>query len=303
MARGVKPKQTESFCLRHGRLLPIEDFHQSSHPFHENQVAPYCKKCAHELVKYYLNKYKTLEAAIWYTCGEMGTPFIREAYEKFAEHISGVKSVNNYWGNYIKVLKTTMTKPQQQLWIDFGATDTDLKDIKQLRKTEATIEQEMEELVFLWGKDKSIEEMQFLEKIYEEYTSNKVLKPYQEKVYRTMCLEELNMFNNEDVAGAQKRHADCAKILKLNEFEGEKEKSLSERCIIGKIAMVEKEMPCEHRDQNKYKDISRWKEFMVKYVYRPMKNLITSSKDYDIEEEDMTAFKQAEGEYNEDRTQ
>ena len=77
MPKGTSIKPVESFCVGCGRMYPIEDFYKSPNPHHANGVQPYCKECSNQLVNEYLKKYGNMEAAIFYTCADMGVPFIK----------------------------------------------------------------------------------------------------------------------------------------------------------------------------------------------------------------------------------
>ena len=99
MPKGTNIKPVESFCIGCGRMYPIEDFYKSPNPHHANGVQPYCKECSNQLVNEYLKKYGNMEAAIFYTCADMGVPFIKKMYDSYLNRIKdGFKAVLGYNG-------------------------------------------------------------------------------------------------------------------------------------------------------------------------------------------------------------
>ena len=70
----------ESYCINHARMMPIGDFYVSRHKFHPNKVLPYCKDCCNEMFRYYLKNYKTMRAALYFTCAHVSVPFVQQVY-------------------------------------------------------------------------------------------------------------------------------------------------------------------------------------------------------------------------------
>lgn len=293
MARNVTQKITESYCIGHGRILNIDDFYKSPNPNHENKVLPYCKDCVQKICKSYIKKYGTIEAAVYFTCAEMGIPFVRKVYQNFQERIAKYKNVNNYFGNYLQSLYAIATKGEKEKWVDFGASDVDLKDIKSLQKAEKNIELERQELEIAWGKQYDSEQLIYLEYRFSAYTEGKILQEYEEMTYRNLCKAELDIYEDNDIESALKRQAQCAKILHLDSFEVERKQTLTEQMIESDIYIMEQEEPAEFYENKKlYQDFRGIGRSWVLEVLRPIKNLITGSKEYPIESEDLIDFDQ-----------
>lgn len=297
MAGKAKPKITESYCIRHGRMLDIDDFYKSPNPNHETKVLPYCKSCLQDICKKYIKKYGNIESAIYFTCAEIGVPFVKKAYDAFEERIERYKNVHNYFGNYLQSLYSIQTKADKEKWTDFGASDIDLNDIKSLRKADKAIELERKELEVLWGKQYDSEQLAYLEYRFTAYTEGKILKEYEEMTYRNLCKAELDIYEDNEIDSAMKRQTQCAKILHLDSFEVERQKSLVEQMIESDIFMFEKEEPAEYvENKNLYKDFRGIGKTWVLEILRCVKNLITGSKEYPIEEGDLGYFNNTEKE-------
>lgn len=293
MARGVGVKPVESFCLRCGRMLPIEDFYKSPNPNHKLGVQPYCKGCANDLVNMYLKIHGSMEASIYYTCADMGMPFIRKLFVSYMDKIKSFKATANYWGNYTNQFQQNRSKAEKEAWKNFSATDVDYKDIAQIQKSEKAIEQEQEELRYKWGEDKDTKELQYLENRWAFYVTSKELDVAQESLYRNLCLAELDIWEGNDVDKAIKRQVDMMKALGIDKFEVDRGKTQAEQMIEYDIWLMENEEPAEfYENKGMYKDFRGIHSSWVREIKRCVINLITGSRDYDIEESDKEAWEE-----------
>lgn len=300
MPKGTNIKPVESFCVGCGRMYPIEDFYKSPNPHHANGVQPYCKECSNQLVNEYLKKYGNMEAAIFYTCADMGVPFIKKMYDSYLNRIKEYKA-KSYWGNYTMGFQANRSKAEKEAWKGFDATDVDFRDIASIQKSERAIQEELKELRYRWGEDKSIQQLQYLESRWSAYVNNKELDVAQEQLYRNLCLAELDIWESRDVDKAIKRQSDMMKALGIDKFEVERRKTDVERMIEYDIWLMENEEPAEYyKDKGMYQDFRGIHAQWVKEIKRPILNLITGSKDYDIEKEDKEEWEQENKEFLDD---
>ncbi len=300
MPKGTSIKPVESFCVGCGRMYPIEDFYKSPNPHHANGVQPYCKECSNQLVNEYLKKYGNMEAAIFYTCADMGVPFIKKMYDSYLNRIKEYKA-KSYWGNYTMGFQANRSKAEKEAWKGFDATDVDFRDIASIQKSERAIQEELKELRYRWGEDKSIQQLQYLESRWSAYVNNKELDVAQEQLYRNLCLAELDIWESRDVDKAIKRQSDMMKALGIDKFEVERRKTDVERMIEYDIWLMENEEPAEYyKDKGMYQDFRGIHAQWVKEIKRPILNLITGSKDYDIEKEDKEEWEQDNKEFLDD---
>lgn len=300
MPKGTSIKPVESFCVGCGRMYPIEDFYKSPNPHHANGVQSYCKECSNQLVNEYLKKYGNMEAAIFYTCADMGVPFIKKMYDSYLNRIKEYKA-KSYWGNYTMGFQANRSKAEKEAWKGFDATDVDFRDIASIQKSERAIQEELKELRYRWGEDKSIQQLQYLESRWSAYVNNKELDVAQEQLYRNLCLAELDIWESRDVDKAIKRQSDMMKALGIDKFEVERRKTDVERMIEYDIWLMENEEPAEYyKDKGMYQDFRGIHAQWVKEIKRPILNLITGSKDYDIEKEDKEEWEQDNKEFLDD---
>lgn len=286
-----KRRITESYCINHGRFLPIDDFYKSNNPMHENGVLPFCKNCMNKIFQRHLKNYNTLEAACYFTCAEVGVPFIKQVYDNFAIQIKKYESTTNYFGVYYAGFQQKLSAANREKWTDFGATNIDFKDIASVHAMEQNVENAERALRMLWGDELSLDDLQYLEDRYAVYTEDKYLEPLQEQMYRNLCRAELDIHKNIDIDKAIQRQRTIAKDLGLDQFDKQQRQTEVERMIEYDIMLMEKEEPAEYyKEQEMYKDFRGINAGYIKEILRPVLNLITGSKEYKIDGEDAEKY-------------
>ena len=278
----------ESYCIGCGRMYTIENFYKSTSPYHNNKVLPYCKDCCRKMVLDYIKKFGSLECAMWMTCANLGIPFTKRAFEALERTISERGTTTdkyNYVGNYLRCLRTT--KRREDNWKEFADTDVSFGDIATMQKHEQSIKQEMEKFKLDWGYQE-VEDYQFLEYRFEYYTADLgELKPSQETLYRRLCLVELAIRKkdeaHEDTKDEQKQLIQLMKTLEIDDFQNTKDMTMAEKIIEAQIAWMEEEEPAFHyKDKEKYRDFCGIGAYWEDHVKRPLRNLLTGSKEYTL---------------------
>ena len=300
MAKGIAP--VESYCISCGRLYTIDKFYKSQNPYHCNKVLPYCKDCCKKMVQDYIKKYSSLECAMWMTCANLGLPFTKRAFEALERSIDdrgGATDKYNYIGSYLRCL--TSNKRREDKWTEFADTDVSFGDIQTLQKHEQSIKAEAEKFRLDWG-FQEVEDYQFLEYRFDYYTDGLgELKPSQETLYRRLCLVELAIRKkdeaHEDTKDEQKQLIQLMKTLEIDDFHNTKDKTMAEKIIEAQIAWMEEEEPAFHyKDKEKYRDFCGIGAYWEDHVKRPLRNLLTGSKEYTL-----TDTRDEIAEYNEEQ--
>lgn len=232
-----------------------------------------------------LRRFSSVEKALWYTCAELGIPFRSAVYEKLDERLkSNAGRKINYLGEYLRLLNIIQTKTDK--WQSFSDTDISMGEFSALQDANFKRESEIKELKMLWGETFSIDDISYLEYRFTIYTDGMELTEYQASRYRDLCLCELKIKNLEEVKTNMALKANIAKELGIDKFSTNKETSLATEIIETQIYEMEKYEPAEYfADKEKYKDYLYIGKDFVRMVFRPIKNLITGSKDYEILED------------------
>lgn len=276
----AKAKEVKgNYCLKHRIELPVSEFYQTENPNH-GQYMPYCKRCTQEIFETYYKRFKNIETALWYTCAELGIPFLRKVYERTMDRVGSAKNPN-YIGVYITMFNISKNKTDK--WESFADTDVPMGEVDKVRDIEALRENQIKELKMTWGDDLDIDDITFLEWRFTTYTDGIELTEYQASRYRDLCTCELKIKKNIDIQQNMKAKATIAKELGIDQFTIDKEKSDVEKMLEYDIYIMEKYEPAEYYgDKDLYKDYMYIKRDWIDYVLRPIKNLIVGSKDYNI---------------------
>jgi hypothetical protein len=273
--------KSESYCLACQRTHLLTDFYESDNPFHANGVLPYCKEQCKKIVDYYVKDKSDLGKGLFFACAVIGIPFMKDAYDNFALTAES-KKVTDYFALYHKEYLAIKKNYKKKRIIDFSATDCDVTSFVAAKKSEAVVRQQLEELKQMWG-DRDIEDLQYLEYRYTTYTDGKELTEYQAKLYRSLCLAELSEFKGDKTKEAIDIQAKIAKTLGIDQFNPDKELTNIEKTLEYQIAVLENEEPAiYYKDLEKYADFMSIGNYWENHVMRPLRNILTNSKEYNI---------------------
>ena len=288
----VKTKAKSSvmcMCIKDGREYPSDRFyeHKNLEIFPKGYV-PYCKDCCNDMLQYYLKKTGTIEASMWYVCALLDIPFIKRVFEKTQElNRDTDKFVETYynllWGN-------RSMKKALDTWESFSDSDVGFEEINTTVKDVEAIKIQRDALELKWGLQESEEDYQYLEYLYDRYTQGVIKNPYQEDLYRDLCLARLEKRKIEqnksssDITKTQARILTLMNKLGIDDFEASKPKSLSEQLMFAKIAQIEMTKPCDlYKEPTKYKDFNKVKKYYKDICLRALKNTLAGTRDFDID--------------------
>lgn len=288
----VKTKAKSSvmcMCIKDGREYPSDRFyeHKNLEIFPKGYV-PYCKDCCNDMLQYYLKKTGTIEASMWYVCALLDIPFIKRVFEKTQElNRDTDKFVETYynllWGN-------RSMKKALDTWESFSDSDVGFEEISTTVKDVEAIKIQRDTLELKWGLQESEEDYQYLEYLYDRYTQGVIKNPYQEDLYRDLCLARLEKRKIEqnksssDITKTQARILTLMNKLGIDDFEASKPKSLSEQLMFAKIAQIEMTKPCDlYKEPTKYKDFNKVKKYYKDICLRALKNTLAGTRDFDID--------------------
>ena len=290
MATKAKAKSSVMcMCIRDGREYPSDRFyeHKNLEIFPKGYV-PYCKDCCNDMLQYYLKKTGTIEASMWYVCALLDIPFIKRVFEKTqSKQVGSDKFIETYynllWGNF-------SMKKALDTWESFSDSDISFEEINTTIKDVEGIKAQKDALELKWGVQENEEDYQYLEYLYDRYTQGIIKNPYQEDLYRDLCLARLEKRKIEqnksssDITKTQARILTLMNKLGIDDFEASKPKSLSEQLMFAKIAQIEMTKPCDlYKEPTKYKDFNKVKKYYKDICLRALKNTLAGTRDFDID--------------------
>ena len=268
----AKSVTTMGYCVQDSREYPSDRFYQHKNTeLFPKGLVPFCKDCCDTMFKYYLQKTGILEASMWYVCARLDMPFIQRVFEKVQEqHIEVDKFVGTYY-NYLWGSRSM--KKALDTWDSFADSDVDFKEISTTVKDVEAIKIQRDALELKWGLQESEEDYQYLEYLYDRYIQGVIKNPYQEDLYRDLCLARLEKRKIEqnksssDITKTQARILTLMNKLGIDDFEASKPKSLSEQLMFAKIAQIEMTKPCDlYKEPTKYKILIRLKNIIKIFV-------------------------------------
>lgn len=312
MAVKIRPKV--SYCIGCKREYAVDRFmsYSVSSDNFTNGYLPFCETCCEDLLKYNIKQVGTLQGAFYYTCAKLDIPFCKKPYEAMLKMKDSYQARSTKSGGVAKADteynlfhwyydflwgKSSMQKPTD-LWMNFSSSDTKIDDVVGIKAMEE-LEMQMDEYKLNWNEQDTIQDYQFLSYCFEKYTKGITIEtPVQEDLYRDLCLARLDKRkiqegrSSEDITKVQARILNLMKVLKLDDFESNKAKSLSEQFLSNRILMMnENDVEDIYKEQDtKYKDYNKLQMYMKDMVLRPLGNMLAGNRDFSINIEDIERY-------------
>lgn len=272
-----------------GRKSTTEFYASNNIELHKDGYLCYCKDCSNKLVEHYLKKMGSIQGALFYTCATLDVPFIQECYQKTIEQkdkTSNGKYFGVYYGNILK--KTTM----KDKWVGFADTDVDLKDVDSQVVGAEILQSEKDQLELDWGMQEA-KDYRFLENTFNKYTKGvDFINSQQEDLYRDLCRDRLILrqisddryTGTENINQVQTRIANLMKTLKVDQFESNRPKTLSEQTLFLKITQCdEKNVSDIYSEPTRYYDLNKQAKYNEDLVLRPLLNTLVGHRDFNID--------------------
>lgn len=258
-------------------------------------LMPYCKDCIQKIYQYYLSETGSEKTAVYFTLMKLDMPFIDDVYNASVKN--NKKPIYNISTYISTIQKFTQNK---EIWGDFSATDIELNKTESVVKTIAERKQELKTLEKRWGIQDCIEDYDFLEETYQRYTQNiEFTNPQQEDLYRDLCRDRLllrkindNRYSGEEsLDKVQTRIAKTMSILKLDQFEDNRAKTLSEQSLFEKIRLCdENNVKDIYSEPSKYYDLNKIQYYNEKFSLRPLANMLVGNRDFSVNLEDIEQY-------------
>ena len=273
--------QLTNKCSSKNGYLPISDFYSASeyNNFYKNGKFNICKNCFKEYVyegdKVNEDKFKEILRIF-------NIPFYKKDFQ------SAIDDSKETIGVY---MKNIYLNKKADNW-----NSGDFEDDGILYEYE---EEQIndEELKLRWGTSWDSEEIQMLERSYHEWTTNNDANTLSvKKMIRLICMKEIEIMkarkNNKPTDKLEKSLIDLMNTANLTPKTMSAVNETDSAKIYGVwLKDIEKYKPAEYfKDKKLYEDFDGIKGYFERFVLRPMKNILTGTRDFDkefmIEDED-----------------
>lgn len=310
------------FCPMCNFEIESSNFYDSINPHHNGKL-PYCKTHCKQICDEYVKEKKSLASGIWYTCAELGVPFIGKVYENFISNKEDkiklketeidpttgkkkynvieikkyIESYNNFYFYYDLLRKTSSGI---DIWDSFSKTDTDFKDVENGIKMAEIVESEKSKYLMNWGIQETADDYKFLDECFNKYTKGiEFTNSQQEDLYRDLCRDRLLLrkindgrySGEENIDKISQRIARTMSTLKVDQFRDTRPKTISEQLLFAKIAQIEQTKPADlYKEPTKYKDFNKLRAYEKDMVLRPLLNTLCGQKDFNIDINDVEKY-------------
>jgi len=291
---------TEAFCRRCLKTLLVESFYASVDlgKVDTNGLMSVCKDCANALYQEEYDNCHSVEESLHKTCIALNLLYNPDAVEATKLHINtmaeGGLALPPLFSTYKAKLSSYVAIDKRK--------DTDLS-YKDLSGVVYTIQDPAvpvkiipKELKRFWGDEFTPEDIEYLEQEFAEarqthtvdtWTEIKLMK---EVCYKLLEIKKERMITGGDTSDLVKQLQVLFKSLNIAPSSSTATSKGSE-AIGNWIADIERTEPAQwyQEDGKKYSllaDVDDVEGYFQKYFVRPLKNFITGSKDFNIDEED-----------------
>ena len=290
----------ESYCRKCMKMRPASEFYDCVDAgfVDANGLMSVCKDCIQLMYDKLYAKNNSMEKTIHKLCTSLNMQFSNEAVSATKAHINTLlengKKVNAIFSIYKMKLTATKKSMDKQ-----GMEDQTYEDVGTIFTTEAINTKEIpipQDVLTFWGKDLARNDIEFLEEQYANFKQTHKADTYAEIVLlKQVCYTLL------DIKTARKATDSTDKLVKeLQDLM--KNLAISPNAINAAnadkgletfglwIQDIETQEPAQWLSTDPrgdmYRDVGNVEEYFLKYFVRPLKNFITGSKDFNIEEGD-----------------
>lgn len=261
-------------CKKASGLLDEKDFYSTANEeFFRNKKLPICKHCLKKFVyedkKINLDKFKNILQIY-------DIPF----YEKeWNASLNGSKEV---LGSYMRIVYLNY---KDKHWKDGDITD------KKLIYDESDIGKLSErELLNKWGSGFSLDELQWLENNYYNWTTNTDCKKFNiQKLVKLICIKELDIrIARQNGKPTDKLEKSLLELMNNSNLTPKTMSAMNETDSAKRYGKwledIEQNEPAEYfKDKSIYEDFDGIKGYFDRFILRPLKNLLTNTREFDHE--------------------
>ena len=240
-----------------------------------------CKDCMGDVYDSYFEKYNDVKLSLYYTCRALCICFNLSCFYAAINEMSSGERDTPAWKVYMTKLNSLGSK--NGAGDDFDSSDY-LDVAEELKATQE------DELVLRWGVLPDAD-IRFLEENYYQWTTRHQCESRAEEIlFEQICHMQLDIQKTRENGGDVVKKVEALQKLMTSANIRPLDQSamnINENLMMWgtTVAAVEKNEPCEFFDEYKrkeYKDFMGYRSYFYKWVLRPLKNLLTGSKDFNI---------------------
>jgi len=287
------------WCRKCMTFLPEKEFYGSVDKKLVDSSGKFsvCKKCIIKIYDQLFAETNSIEKTIQKMCTTLNVKYSNSAMDATKAHIStlidGGKKVNAIFSIFL--MKLFATNPSMDKSVDIDLTYSDVGTIF----TSDTIDTKKipipKDLVDFWGSDVKEDDIRFLENEYIELKSTHKSDTRAEVLLLKQvcfCLLDIKRIRlaGDDTGKLVKELQDLMKNLAISPNVANATANLNkgDESFGLWIQDIEREEPAQWLKTDPradpYRDVTNVEEYFQKYIVRPLKNFITDSRDFNVDE-------------------
>lgn len=246
---------------------------------------PICKTCLGNLYDKYYDKYQDYKLALYYMCRAVGICFNLSSYNGVLQEIQNGKNTN-VWQIYMTKLNSLGGK--NGAGDDFDSSD-DIDIESQIE--DSNLERGLsKDIIIKWGNGYNDDDYIWLENTYHEWANKyKSDTLSEQKTFKLLAIKEFQIMKAIEKGGnTDKLEETYLKLMSAgNVTPRDANASMDDENAKGLgiwTKDIEKYRPAEYfADKKLYKDFDSFVDYLNRFVFRPIKNFLMKTKEYDGE--------------------
>lgn len=283
MANTVAKKLKCTCC---GKEKKETDFYMSkSFIYNATSHLPICKTCLGKVYDKYYSKYQDYKLALYYMCRSVGICFNMSCYNGVLQEIENGKQTT-IWQIYMQKLNSLGVK--NGAGDDFDSSDSIDMDVE---IENANIERGLsKDTIIKWGNGYNDDDYIWLENTYNDWVGKyKSDTLSEQKTFKLLAIKEFQIMKAVEKNGnTDKLEETYLKLMSAgNVTPRDANASMDDENTKGLGVWtkdIEKYRPAEYfADKKMYKDFDSFVDYLNRFVFRPIKNFLMKTKEYDGE--------------------
>ena len=238
-----------------------------------------CKKCLKDMI--YVNGIPNKENMKKVLKEYLNLPYIEEAFR------DAVKNPKETLGVYISSFNVGKYKGKELTWSDDSENIENKGIIEDNNISDFIV---TPEIVVKWGQGYSNEDYEILENMYKQWTyKNKSDTLAEQKTFKFLCLKEFEIMKTRAQGKPVDKLEDTfIKFMNAANVTPKDANAIADLDNSNSLGVwikdIEKYRPAEYfENKKKYSDFDNLMDYLNRFILRPLKNLLTGSRDFDKE--------------------
>lgn len=287
---------TEGYCRKCRQILHLSNFYESPYVFLDtNGHMSICKKCCNKLYDKYFSLYNNIEKAMHCTCMDLDLRFSIDAVNATRSHIEKSmakgQALDKIFGTYKSKLFSLVpnnTGIEGMRYKDSDKPVFGINDIGTTMNTNSEIVEDINTVMF-WGAKFDIDDINYLEREYSLWKFQYRCEHQAEVViFKEICIKTLEIRKlRAEGKPTQKAVEELQALMKTAGVDPARTKEIDSSKNKDTYGLwlkdIEEYEPVEYfEDKKMFVDFDEIKKYTDAFIFRPLKNLLRGSRDFNI---------------------